>query len=117
MKKTKKVGDKVYIECYTSMGQSSTGYYEIKEVDYKFDSDTGEKFPVYRVEEKDWFDGRDGSSYNNKESMYYIDLEEPKEVIKEPFDLNKELSDMVDFLINDRDDENDYDISTNLDDE
>jgi hypothetical protein len=69
----KKVNDVVYLECYTSMGQSSTGYFEIDEVVHRFDQKTGKKYPIYKVAD-DWYDGRNGSCHSNENSMYYIEL-------------------------------------------
>ena len=70
----KKVGDLVWLDGYTGMAQqNSQEEYEIEKVDYKFDADTGEKFPIYFVR-GNWYDGRDGGAYNNDNSMYYIEL-------------------------------------------
>jgi hypothetical protein len=73
--KIKKVGDVVWMDSYTSMGQSFLGGYNksiIEEVDYRFDEKTGEKFSIYKVGDE-WYDGRCGSCYSNKSSMYYIE--------------------------------------------
>jgi hypothetical protein len=68
-----KVGDKVYIDGYTSMAQQNSGEETIKDIDIRYDEVTGEKFNIYKVG-GDWYDSRDGSCYSNKNSMYYIEL-------------------------------------------
>jgi hypothetical protein len=87
---SKKVGDIVWMDSYTSMGQSALGHYnesKIEKIEYRFDEKTGDKFPIYKVG-NDWYDGS-GRSYSNDSSMYYIDLdyrpftEEEKEEIVE----------------------------------
>lgn len=63
----KKVGDVVWMDSYTSMGQNALGGYNksiIEEVDYRFDEKTGEKFSIYKID-NDWYDGRCGSCYSN----------------------------------------------------
>lgn len=86
----KKVGDIVWMDSYTSMGQNALGHYnesKIEEIEYRFDEKTGDKFPIYKVG-NDWYDGC-GRCYSNDKSMYYIDLdytpptEEEKEKIIE----------------------------------
>lgn len=73
-KREKMVGDLVWLDGYTSFAQQNAQEeYPIEKIEYKFDEDTGEKFPIYFVFER-WFDGRDGGEYNNEESMYYIEL-------------------------------------------
>ena len=72
----KEKGDLVWIDGYTSFAQQSAqDNVEIEEVDFRFDEATGEKFPVYFVV-GNWYDGRNGSCYSNKSSMYYIDLKQ-----------------------------------------
>jgi len=66
-------GDEVYIDGMTSMAQQSARYERIKEVRFKYDEDTGERFPIYKVGGA-WYDGRDGSCNSNTDSMYYIEL-------------------------------------------
>ena len=68
-----KVGDKVYIDGYTSMAQQNSGEDTIKKIESRFDEITGEKFDIYKVG-GDWYDSRDGSCHSNKNSMYYIEL-------------------------------------------
>lgn len=68
------IGDKVYIDGYTSMAQQNFSEAEIEDIDWKFDPDTGEKFPIYKVGDA-WYYACDGTCYSNKESMYYIDIE------------------------------------------
>jgi len=70
----KKVGDIVWLDGYTSFAQqNSQEEFEIKEIDYKFDKDTGEKFAIYLVDRR-WFDSRDGGEYDNDKSMYFIEI-------------------------------------------
>jgi len=73
MGKQLSVGDEVYMECLTSMGQSSTGTYKIEEVQQRYDEYTGEPFLIYRVIDE-WYDGRNGNCYSNKKSMYYLEI-------------------------------------------
>jgi hypothetical protein len=68
-----KVGDKVYIDGYTSMAQQNSGEDTIKKIESRFDEITGEKFDIYKVS-GEWYDSRDGSCYSNKNSMYYIEM-------------------------------------------
>jgi len=65
-----KVGDEVYVGCYTSMGASSEGNQTVTDVKVKFDEDTGEPYNViYLGEHK--FDTRNGGAINAP-TMYYI---------------------------------------------
>ena len=75
MKKQYKVGEEVYLECYTSMGSGSNGYEIISDVDHRYDAKTGEKFPVYEVNEK-WYDGRSGVCYSHPKFMFGICLDD-----------------------------------------
>jgi hypothetical protein len=73
----KKVGDIVWMDSYTSMGQNALGHYnesKIEKIEHRFDEKTGTKFPIYKVG-SDWYDGRCGRCYSNDKSMYYIDLD------------------------------------------
>ena len=71
--KKHKIGDLVWLDGYTSFAQqNSQEEYKIEKIDYKFDKNTGGKFIIYFVDEK-WYDGRDGSAYDNNKSMYYIE--------------------------------------------
>jgi len=65
-----KVGDKVWMGCYTSMGASSEGESTIEEVDYRYDEKTGSKYKVYKVG-SDWFN--EAGCCLNKDSMFYIE--------------------------------------------
>lgn len=65
-----KVGDEVYVDCYTSMGQSSTGYRPVTKIKTKYDEDTGEPYNVIHVA-GGTYDGRDGSATKDS-SMFYI---------------------------------------------
>lgn len=54
-----KVGDKVYVECFTSMGAGSNGEQTVTKITKKYDEDTGKPYRVI------WcgthgFDSRDG---------------------------------------------------------
>ena len=70
----KKVGDLVWLDGYNSFAQqNSQEEFEIEAVESRFDEISGEKFPIYKVNDA-WYDGRDGSCYSNKNSMYYIEL-------------------------------------------
>lgn len=69
----KHVGDDVYVDGYTSMAQQNSRFTKITEKKFKFDPDTGEKFPIYLVD-GNWYDGRTGDDYNNPNSMYYIEI-------------------------------------------
>jgi hypothetical protein len=70
----KKVGDLVWLDGYTGLAQQNAQEEcEIKKIEYKFDKDTGEKFPIYLVRDT-WYDVRDGGEYDNDLSMYYIEL-------------------------------------------
>lgn len=69
-----KVGDLVYMDGYTSMAQSALAYdkgSKVKEVRYKFDEDTGEKYQQIKVN-RSWYDARNGACVSNKNSMYFI---------------------------------------------
>lgn len=65
-----KVGDKVWMGCYTSIGASSEGESTIEKVEYRYDEMTGERYKVYKVG-SDWYN-QAGCSLN-KESMFYIE--------------------------------------------
>jgi hypothetical protein len=72
----RKVGDVVNMDSYTTIGQTALAYSNetlIEKVDFRFDEKTGEKYPIYEVS-GDWYDGRDGTCYSNKDSMYYIEF-------------------------------------------
>lgn len=64
------VGDLVWIS-FTQ--QNTQEEYSIEKIDYKFDKDTGKKFPIYFVNER-WFDSRNGGEYDNEKSMYHIEI-------------------------------------------
>lgn len=68
-----KVGDKVYIDGYTSMAQQNARESTIEDIKVQYDKDSGESFNVCLVEGY-WFDMRDGTNYSSPDSMYYIDL-------------------------------------------
>ncbi len=69
----KNIGDLVWLDGCTSFAQqNSQEEFEIEKKEYRFDEITGEKYPIYFVNNK-WFDGRDGNAYKN-ESMYYVEL-------------------------------------------
>jgi hypothetical protein len=68
-----KIGDKVYVDGYTSMAQQNSGEYTIEDIGIRYDEVTGEKFNIYKVS-GDWYDSRDGNCWSNKNSMYYIEI-------------------------------------------
>jgi hypothetical protein len=68
-----KIGDKVYVDGYTSMAQQNSREDTIEDIGIRYDEVTGEKFDIYKVS-GDWYDSRDGRCYSNKNSMYYIDV-------------------------------------------
>lgn len=72
-KKELNIGQYVWLYGYTSIAQQNSGEFKIEEKEYKFDEDSGEKYPIYFVNGI-WFDGRDGSPYKNNNSMYYIEI-------------------------------------------
>ena len=69
----KNIGDLVWLDGYTSLAQQNSQEFEIKQKEYRFDEISGEKFPIYFVNDR-WFDGRDGGGYNDEKCMYYIVL-------------------------------------------
>jgi len=70
----KNIGDLVWLDGYTSMAQqNSQEEFLIENKEYRYDDVTGKKYPIYFVSGR-WFDGRDGSAYNNKKCMYYIEI-------------------------------------------
>lgn len=68
----KKIGDNVYMDCFSSMGSSSCGNIEITDIVTKYDPDTGKSFNVIITGEDAW-DSRNGMSYTNSNCMYYIE--------------------------------------------
>lgn len=69
--KEHKIGDVVYVDGMTPMAEQNFHKTTVADKQYKFDDETGEKFPIYKVSGY-WYDGRDGSAYKNENSMYYI---------------------------------------------
>ena len=69
----KNIGDNVYLDGYNTIAQCNSRMCTIEQKEYRFDPISGEKFPIYFTANT-WFDGRDGSAYNNEKSMYYLDL-------------------------------------------
>lgn len=68
-----KIGDEVYIDGYTSMAQQSARMSKIDDVQTRYDELTGKPFDIVLVD-GDWYDTRDGGCHSNKDSMYYIEL-------------------------------------------
>lgn len=68
----KDVGDEVYLDCYSSMGASSTGRTKVLDVAYKYDADTGARFKILKVHNK-WYDTRNGKVYPSSSWMYFIE--------------------------------------------
>ena len=69
----KKIGDMVYVDCYSSMGAFSCGDLEITHFTYKYDEDTGEKYKI--IHTGDTYDGRKWDSRTGEsipEGMFYI---------------------------------------------
>ncbi len=70
----KNIGDLVWVDGYTSFAQQNAQEeFEIEKKEYRFDEVNGEKYPIYLVDGR-WFDGRDGSGYNDDNCMYYIEI-------------------------------------------
>jgi len=98
MNTTYKPGDMVFVDGYTSIAQQNFRKSPIQEVDIRYDEKTGEKFEIYQVD-GDWYDGRDGSAYNNGESMYYIEFIEKYSIpiyengVKTEFTVDGEVGD------------------------
>jgi hypothetical protein len=65
-----KVGDEVYVDCFTSMGASSAGYTKVTKIETKYDVDTGEPYRVIKAGGRK-FDGRDGNMTKSS-GMFYI---------------------------------------------
>jgi hypothetical protein len=65
------IGDKVYIDGYTSMAQQNSGVRNVIDTKYKYDEDTGERYKVIVINNGE-FDSRTGASLNGN-SMYYIE--------------------------------------------
>lgn len=65
-----KVGDKVWMGCYTSIGASSEGESTIEEVEHRYYEKTGVKYKVYKVGSH-WFNQTGGCISEN--SMFYIE--------------------------------------------
>ena len=65
------IGDKVYIDGYTSMAQQNFGVRDVIDIKYKYDEGTGERYKVIVINAGE-FDSRTGESLN-KNSMYYIE--------------------------------------------
>jgi hypothetical protein len=63
-----KVGDKVYIDCFTSMGTG--GISEVTKIVKKYDSDTGKPYDVIYFGDHQ-FDSRNGDAISSP-TMYYI---------------------------------------------
>ena len=64
-----KVGDKVHVECYTSMGTG--GEEKVTKITKKYDEDTGKSYKVIWCG-KHAFDSRNGDAINEP-TMYYIE--------------------------------------------
>ena len=66
-----KVGDVLYISCFTSMGASSEGDRVVTDVKVKYDENNGEPYDVICFDDHE-FHGITGKALTNP-SMYYID--------------------------------------------
>lgn len=75
MSKKFKVGDYIWLNCYTSHGASSEGYITVTNIKYKYDEDTGDPYEVICFEDLE-FNAETGESLT-KSDMFYIETEEP----------------------------------------
>ena len=69
-----KIGDKVYMDGYTSIAQSGCSMEDtviIKKDQTRYNEKTGKPFKIVRAFGEWWY-AENGSSYTNKNSMYYI---------------------------------------------
>lgn len=65
-----KVGDKVYVECFTSMGAGSDGERTVTKITKKYDEHTGTPYKVIWCG-KQGFDSRDGDAITGP-TMFHI---------------------------------------------
>lgn len=65
-----KIGDEVYVACYSSTGASSEGNQTVANIETKYDGGTGKAFHIICIGNH-LFDGRNGSAINAP-TMYYI---------------------------------------------
>jgi hypothetical protein len=93
-KKLYKTGETVYVEGYTSMASSGGGKSEIREVEWRFDEITGERFPIYKVD-NEWYDGRNGACHSNPMFMYGLELEDDENYKNGEYQLTKEDKDFL----------------------
>lgn len=66
-----KVGDSVYIDCYTSLG-GGVGWDKIKEVKTVFEKETGNPYKIIKVDNH-WYRIDTGVCDDSDKWMYYID--------------------------------------------
>ncbi len=66
-----KIGDKIYIDGYTSMAQGNARESKIDLIETRYDELTGLPFEIVLVD-GEWYDSRDGGCYSNKNSVYYV---------------------------------------------
>jgi len=74
----KQIGD--IVNQISSVVKQNTGQKKIINKSYKYDENTGEKYPIYLVDsesdvyESVWFDGRTGKCFTYKNCVYNIEL-------------------------------------------
>jgi len=73
-----KKGDFVYKDCVSSMGASSTGLQEVKEIIYKYDEDTGAKYNVIVTKDGSKWDSRNGGPYSGSPMFYIEPVDQPE---------------------------------------
>lgn len=73
MKDNYKIGDEVYLECYSSFGADATGRYPIKGIRTKYDPDTGKPHLEYKVDDN-WYNSTDGSAATGPTAYYLEDI-------------------------------------------
>lgn len=89
-----KVGDKVWMGCYTSIGASSEGECTIEAVDYRYNQKTGEKYKVYKVGSS-WYNEAGGDIEGG--SMYYIEeMHTPSKPVPKKRVIDKETAEIYD---------------------
>ena len=77
MKKEIKIGDKVWVDGFTSMAQGNFHESKVDKIEFRYDEMTGEKYTICEVSGA-WYDARTGLAYSKKkenESVYYIEFD------------------------------------------
>ncbi len=91
-KRLYKVGETVIVEGWRSF--QTGGESEIREVEWRYDDKTGDKFPTYKVDDE-WYDGRNGGCYSNPDYMWDIILEDSEDYKNGEYQLTKEDKDFL----------------------